>query len=248
DTFAKLGRKPLRAEAPVARPENLESKVAANSNSIPPLVPSTQSDTESEGEVSLRSPVSPDDKEPEPKIAGTTVPELLEPKPGQDVVGWHRDSYPWACIVMLSDATTMQGGETAVACADGTMKKLRGPRMGWAIMLQGLYVDHAALRVYGGQERVTMVTSYRAKDVMLPDDSILSPLRPMGHHNVMYYEWSTYRLDLLSERFKRQSEALKKKRGDGQGPWGEELVKKDEFKVWCKEQIKYLQTTIDGMD
>lgn len=60
---------------------------------------------------------------------------------------------------MLSDATTMQGGETALACANGNIKKVRGPQMGWAIMLQGRYIDHVALSAFGAPERVTMVIS-----------------------------------------------------------------------------------------
>jgi hypothetical protein len=61
---------------------------------------------------------------------------------------------------MLSDATTMEGGETALGCGDGTVRKVRGPEMGWAIMLQGRYIDHVALGAYGAPERVTMVNTF----------------------------------------------------------------------------------------
>ncbi|KAH7329743.1 hypothetical protein B0J17DRAFT_740291 [Rhizoctonia solani] len=250
ETLYKLGREPLRAETLAARQESVVPKIVPGFNNLPPLVPSTDSDTESEGGTDLLSPISPHDKKPEPAVAdaaGLPPPELESKNEQKPVVGWHRDSYPWVCVVMLSDATTMYGGETALTCADGTVKKVRGPQMGWAIMLQGRYIDHVALGACGAPERVTMVTSYRAKDVMLADDSVLTTIRPMVNFNELYYEWSTYRLDLLSERFKKQSDTLKKKRGDGQGPWGEEVVKKDEFKAWCREQIKYLQTTIDEM-
>lgn len=250
DTLSKLGPEPLKAEAPTVRTESVVPKIIPGFNNLPPLAPSTDSDTESENEGDLKSPTSPDGgKRFEPAVADsisapTPAPEKEEHKP---VVGWHRDSYPWVCVLMLSDATTMQGGETALACADGTIKKVRGPQMGWAIMLQGRYIDHVALGAYGAPERVTMVTSYRAKDVMIRDDAVLTTIRPVANWNELYYEWSTYRLDLLSERFKRQSEEFKAKRGDGQGPWGEEIVKKEEFKAWCRDQIKYLQTTIDEM-
>ncbi|EUC61802.1 hypothetical protein RSOL_407310 [Rhizoctonia solani AG-3 Rhs1AP] len=229
ETLSKLGREPLRAKAPVVRSRERKS----------------------EGEVELLSPVSPEVKKAEPFVAEAGAPSLPEPEPEKDehqpVVGWHRDSYPWVCVLMLSGATTMQGGETALACADGSVRKIRGPQMGWAIMLQGRYIDHAALSAYSAPERVTMVTSYRARDVMVADDSVLTTIRPMANLNELYYEWSTYRLDLLSERFRHQSKVLKKKREDGQGQWGEEIVKKDELKAWCREQIKYLQTTIDEM-
>ncbi|CAE6467547.1 unnamed protein product [Rhizoctonia solani] len=240
ETLSKLGKHPLRAEASAIRKESVVPKIIPGFNNLPPLVPSTESDTESEGEADLLSPVSPEDKKHEPNVTEAACPPLHEPEPEKDehkpVVGWHRDSYPWVCVLMLSDATTMQGGETALACADGTVKKVRGPQMGWAIMLQGRYIDHVALGAYGAPERVTMVTSYRAKDVMVKDESVLTTIRP----------WSTYRLDLLSERFKMKSDAFKTKRKQ-QSPWGEEVVNRDEFKAWCKEQIKYLQTTIDEM-
>ncbi|KAB5588711.1 hypothetical protein CTheo_7846 [Ceratobasidium theobromae] len=251
DTLSKLGREPLHAEAPTDHKESVVPKIVPGINNLPPLVTSTASDTESDDDAESHMPASPENtRSSEPAIADPgSVHETPTPTKDKDrpVVGWHRDSYPWVCVVMLSDATTMQGGETALACADGTIKKIRGPQMGWAIMLQGRYIDHVALGASGAPERVTMVTSYRAKDVMIKDDSVLTTIRPMANWNELYYEWSTYRLDLLSERFKLKSEQFRKKRGDGQGPWGEEVVKKEDFKAWCREQIKYLQTTIDEM-
>lgn len=43
------------------------------------------------------------------------------------VVGWHRDSYPFVCVLMLSDTTSMIGGETALRTGTGEIKKVRGP-------------------------------------------------------------------------------------------------------------------------
>ena len=43
------------------------------------------------------------------------------------IVGWHRDSYPFVCVLMMSDTTEMIGGETALRTASGTIKKVRGP-------------------------------------------------------------------------------------------------------------------------
>lgn len=45
------------------------------------------------------------------------------------VVGWHTDSYPFVCVLMLSDCTDMVGGETALRTADGNVIKVRGPDM-----------------------------------------------------------------------------------------------------------------------
>ena len=43
------------------------------------------------------------------------------------VVGWHRDSYPFVCVLMMSDTTDMIGGETALRTGTGAIKKVRGP-------------------------------------------------------------------------------------------------------------------------
>lgn len=43
------------------------------------------------------------------------------------IVGWHRDSYPFVCVLMMSDTTGMVGGETALRTGYGDIKKVRGP-------------------------------------------------------------------------------------------------------------------------
>lgn len=45
------------------------------------------------------------------------------------VVGWHTDSYPFVCVLMLSDCTNMVGGETALHTGNGDILKVRGPQM-----------------------------------------------------------------------------------------------------------------------
>lgn len=45
------------------------------------------------------------------------------------IVDWHTDSYPFVCVIMLSDCTNMIGGETALRKADGSIMKVRGPQM-----------------------------------------------------------------------------------------------------------------------
>lgn len=42
---------------------------------------------------------------------------------------WHYDSFPFVCVVMLSDCTGMVGGETALRTASGEIRKVRGPAM-----------------------------------------------------------------------------------------------------------------------
>lgn len=45
------------------------------------------------------------------------------------VVGWHTDSYPFVCVLMLSDCTNMVGGETALQTGYGDILKVRAPQM-----------------------------------------------------------------------------------------------------------------------
>lgn len=45
------------------------------------------------------------------------------------IVGWHTDSYPFVCVTMLSDCSTMIGGETALRTGTGEIRKVRGPQM-----------------------------------------------------------------------------------------------------------------------
>jgi hypothetical protein len=42
-------------------------------------------------------------------------------------VGWHRDDYPYVCVLMLSDTTHMTGGQTLLR---------RGPEGIWSVILR----------------------------------------------------------------------------------------------------------------
>lgn len=45
------------------------------------------------------------------------------------IIEWHKDSHPFVCVVMLSDARHMVGGETELQKADGTTVKVKSPQM-----------------------------------------------------------------------------------------------------------------------
>lgn len=44
------------------------------------------------------------------------------------IIEWYRDSHPWVCVVMLSDARHMSGGETELMKGDGTTLKVKAPK------------------------------------------------------------------------------------------------------------------------
>jgi hypothetical protein len=199
---------------------------------------------------------------PDPAPATPLDPEeLLEIRKQADadfgstgaVVHEHIDAYPFVCVVMLSDVSNMIGGETGLRCGDGSMIKARGPGVGSAVVMQGRYIRHVALRAFNTPERITMVCSFRAKDPMIEDSSDLVTIRPVSKANRLNYYWATYRLRLLSERFAIMASQLEAKRAalgpdnDSDGQGGAEIIHKPEFEKWIKHQIDYLQKTFDEL-
>jgi hypothetical protein len=89
---------------------------------------------------------------------GIDVGSSADDKP---IVGWHTDSYPFVCVLMMSDCTNMVGGEIVLRTAGGDVIRVRGPTEGCVVILQGKYITYQALRALGAKERVTAVTSWR---------------------------------------------------------------------------------------
>ncbi|KAI1310476.1 hypothetical protein F5Y03DRAFT_392412 [Xylaria venustula] len=125
------------------------------------------------------------------------------------IVGWHTDSYPFVCVTMLSDCTDMIGGETALRTGNGDIMKVRGPQMGCAVVLQGRYIEHEALRTLGTTERITMVTSFRPRDPLQKDDTVLTTVRPISNINDLYNQFAEYRLQMLEERIRIQLKEIR---------------------------------------
>ncbi|MCJ1307897.1 hypothetical protein MMC25_001545 [Agyrium rufum] len=125
------------------------------------------------------------------------------------IVDWHTDSYPFVCVLMLSDCTNMIGGETALKTGDGGILKVRGPQMGCAVVLQGRYIEHQALRALGTTERITMVTSFRPKSPNARDDTVLTTVRPVSNLDELYFQFVEYRFEILEERIRQQLKAMR---------------------------------------
>ena len=75
--------------------------------------------------------------------------------------------------------------------------------------MQGRYITHQALRALGAQERITMVTSFRPKSPLLPDDSGLATVRGISDLSQLYYEYGRYRLEMVEERVRVQLKKLR---------------------------------------
>ncbi|KAI0898163.1 hypothetical protein F4806DRAFT_493828 [Annulohypoxylon nitens] len=150
------------------------------------------------------------------------------------IVDWHTDSYPFVCVTMLSDCTTMIGGETALRTGTGEIMKVRGPQMGCAVVLQGRYIEHQALRALGTAERISMVTSFRPKSPKVRDDTVLTTVRPISNLSELYNQFSEYRLEILEERIRQQLKELREANSAGR------KVATRKLKAFFEEQEKFL--------
>ncbi|TKA43056.1 hypothetical protein B0A54_06004 [Friedmanniomyces endolithicus] len=158
------------------------------------------------------------------------------------VVGWHRDSYPFVCVTMLSDCTNMVGGESALKMANGeVMRPLTISPQGCAVVMQGRYITHQALRALGAQERITMVTSFRPRSPFLPDDSVLSTVRGISRLPDLYYEFGRYRLEMLERRIQTQIKRLREDHDSGKKTDTKAL------KAFLDEQEQFVRRTNSEM-
>ncbi|KAH6886372.1 hypothetical protein B0T10DRAFT_407865 [Thelonectria olida] len=130
---------------------------------------------------------------------------------GLSAVAWHYDSFPFVCVTMLSDCTDMVGGETALRTASGDVRKVRGPAMGTAVVLQGRYIEHQALKAVGGRERISMVTCFRPKSPLVKDETVLVGVRGISNLSELYTQYTQYRLEILEERIRAKLKAEAKR-------------------------------------
>ncbi|PYI07531.1 hypothetical protein BO78DRAFT_366737 [Aspergillus sclerotiicarbonarius CBS 121057] len=151
---------------------------------------------------------------------------------------WHFDSFPFVCVTMMSDCTDMVGGETAIRTPSGDIKKVRGPTMGTAIIMQGRYIEHQALKSIGGHERISKVTAFRPMSHAIRDESILTGSRAISNWSELYTEYTEYRLELLEERIRVM---LKKERvrNSGKRPFSV-----SDMQLFLKEQKLLIESTM----
>lgn len=62
-------------------------------------------------------------------------------------------------------------------------------------------------------ERVTIVISFRPKSPLLLDETTNANVRNKSHLSELYFQWTTYRLEVLAERARIAVEALKESYG-----------------------------------
>lgn len=101
--------------------------------------------------------------------------------------------------------------------------------------MQGRYITHQALRALGTQERITLVTSFRAKSPLLADDSNLRTVRGISDISEIYYQFAKYRMEILEARFRDQLKRLNDAHAAGK------KTNTKGLKKFFEEQERFLQ-------
>ena len=73
---------------------------------------------------------------------------------------------------------------------------------GCAVVMQGRYIEHQALAAFGGQERITMVTSFRPRSPRIRDDTVLTTVRPISNLSDLYGQAAEYQLENSEARIR----------------------------------------------
>lgn len=103
------------------------------------------------------------------------------------------------------------------------------------MILQGRYIEHQALRALGTSERITMVTSFRPKSPSVRDDTVLTTVRPISDLAELYNQFSSYRLEILEERVRRQLKELRECAAANR------YVPTARLKAFIHEQVAFLE-------
>ncbi|KAM0283253.1 hypothetical protein ACHAQH_002547 [Verticillium albo-atrum] len=170
-----------------------------------------------------------------------TCSTTVNPASDDDIpaFAWHYDSFPFVCVTMLSDCEGMIGGETAIRTPKGEVLKVRGPSMGTAVVLQGRYIEHQALKALGGSERITMVTSFRAKSPFVRDESVLTGVRGISNLSDLYTQYTEYRLEMLEERIRA------KRKAENYRITSKRPFDIDETRIWLETQRQFIDAMLD---
>jgi hypothetical protein len=104
--------------------------------------------------------------------------------------------------------------------------------------MQGRYIQHQALKAFGGRERIAMVTSLRPKSPLVRDETIMAGVRAISNVAELYPQYTNYRLEILEERIraKRKEESQR-----------ETLCRPynlTDIKVFLNEQKEFLESML----
>lgn len=75
--------------------------------------------------------------------------------------------------------------------------------------MQGRYIEHQALAAFGGQERITMVTSFRPRSPRIRDDMVLTTVRPISNLSDLYGQTVEYQLENAEARIRHMLKSIR---------------------------------------
>jgi hypothetical protein len=133
----------------------------------------------------------------------------------------------------------MEGGETAIRTGSGKVIKARGPSLGTAVVMQGRYVDHQATAAFGGHERISMVTSFRPRDIHTKDESVLRGVKNISHISTLYYQYSGYKLENLEDRVREQGRLIRKRQR------ANAAFDVKQMRAWAEKEKAYLDNLLN---
>lgn len=81
--------------------------------------------------------------------------------------------------------------------------------------MQGRYIEHQALKALGGRERISMVTSFRPKNPLVRDETVLTGVRGISNLSELYSQYTQYRLEVLEERFRVLAKKVREREKSG---------------------------------
>lgn len=166
------------------------------------------------------------------------------------IVRWHKDAYPFVCVLMMSDCEGMVGGETVLKTEDGSIVKVKAPQKGWAYILQGRHIEHQAAAAFGSKERITAVTSFRPHWYDDEDTSVLTSVRPVSDLRELYRQFVTYRLGIVKEHIAKVLESLEQGAlhfEDEFGKWeGKALADFDDALPWFVGDLEDIGDVLKG--
>lgn len=189
------------------------------------------------------------------KVVPRAVPAGWEEKRGEfdnvPVDDWHKDSFAYSCVMMLSNTDKMIGGETAVKMPDGSVKKLRGTGLGSCIFLQGRHLPHAALRAWNTGERITQVCPYRPAHPAVRDDTDITNSLQLSYLNELHGQFALERFRVLRKKADYMIARLEQAKQDAlqrePDNYNAVIMDPKEVRDMMKEMVWYLQTALQNM-
>lgn len=109
---------------------------------------------------------------------------------------------------------------------------------GTAVVMQGRYIEHQALKALGGRERISMVTSFRPKNPFIRDEIVLTGVRSISTLPELYSQYSQYRFEVLEERIRAQSKKIRQRERSGK------RFDIEETRNFVNEQKQYLEAML----